>query len=145
MPAERTQMRKIREILRLKYTSQLSNREIAKSCSTARSTVAGCLERAANAGLSWPLPDALDDTALEQLLYPCIVASEAVRVLPDWSLLQKEMRKKNVTLALLWDEYKANHPDGYQYSQFCKLYGEFTDQVDCCMRQCHIAGDYVAQ
>ena len=69
MPAQRTPMRKIREILRLKWTTQLSNREIAKSCSTARSTVAGCLERASNAALSWPLPESLDDTALEQLLY----------------------------------------------------------------------------
>ena len=85
-------MRKIREILRLKWTAQLSNREIAKSCSTARSTVAGCLERASNAGLTWPLPDHLDDTALEHLLYPPVVVSEAVRAAPDWSLLQKEMR-----------------------------------------------------
>jgi DNA-binding transcriptional regulator LsrR (DeoR family) len=68
VPAERTQMRKIREILRLRFTAQLSNREIAKSCSTARSTVAGCLERASHAGLSWHLPEALDDMALEQLL-----------------------------------------------------------------------------
>jgi len=134
-------MRKIREIMRLKYTAQLSNREIAKSCSTARSTVAGCLERASTAGLSWPLPDSLDDTALENLLYPPVVVSEAVRILPDWSLLQKEMRKKNVTLALLWDEYKAGQSDGYQYSQFCKLYREFIGRVDCCMRQCHIAGE----
>ena len=141
MPAEKTHMRKIREILRLKYTSQLSNREIAKSCSTARSTVAGCLERASRASISWPLPDALDDTALELLLYPAVVVSEAVRAAPQWSLLQKEMRKKNVTLALLWDEYKAGQPDGYQYSQFCKLYKEFTGSVDCCMRQCHLAGE----
>jgi transposase len=134
-------MRKIREILRLKYTSQLSNREIAKSCSTARSTVAGCLERASHASLSWPLPDGLDDTALERLLYPTVVASDAVRAAPQWALLQKELRKKNVTLALLWDEYKAGQPDGYQYSQFCKLYKEFTGRVDCCMRQCHLAGE----
>lgn len=142
MPAEKTPMRKIREILRLKWTSKLSNREIAKSCSTARSTVAACIERGSNAGLSWPLPDHLDDTALEHLLYPSVIASEvAVRAMPDWSLLQKEMRKKNVTLALLWDEYKANQPSGYQYSQFCKLYSDFTDHVDCCMRQCHLAGE----
>ena len=141
MPAERTHMRKIREILRLKSTSQLSNREIAKSCSTARSTVAGCLERASKAALSWPLPESLDDTQLEHLLYPPVIVYDAVRDVPDWSLLQKEMKRKGVTLALLWDEYKANHPDGYQYSQFCKLYREFIARVDCCMRQCHIAGE----
>lgn len=141
MPAEKTPMRKIREILRLKWTSKLSNREIAKSCSTARSTVAGCLERASNAALSWPLPESLDDTALDLLLYPPVVVSEAVRAEPEWALMQKEMRKKNVTLALLWDEYKASQPDCYQYSQFCKLYREFIGRVDCCMRQCHVAGE----
>jgi transposase len=134
-------MRKIREILRLKWTLQLSNRDIAKSCSTARSTVAGCLQRASNAALSWPLPEGLDDTALELLLYPEVVVTEAIRAAPEWSVVQKEMRRKNVTLALLWDEYKAGQPDGYQYSQFCKLYREFTAKVDCCMRQCHLAGE----
>jgi transposase len=141
VPAERTPMRKIREILRLKWTSQLSNREIAKSCSTARSTVAGCLERASKSGLSWPLPESLDDTALEHLLYPPVVVSEAVRAVPAWSLVQKELKRKGVTMALLWDEYKAHQPDGYQYSQFCKLYREFVARVDCCMRQCHVAGE----
>ena len=141
MPAERTPMRKIREILRLKWTLQLSNRDIAKSCSTARSTVAGCLQRASNVALSWPLPEGLDDTALELLLYPEVVVAEAIRAVPEWSVVQKEMRRKNVTLALLWDEYKAGQPDGYQYSQFCTLYREFTAKVDCCMRQCHLAGE----
>jgi len=141
VPAERTHMRKIRDILRLKWLSQYSNRAIAKSCSTARSTVAGCLERASSAGLSWPLVEGLDDTALELLLYPAVVVSEAVSRVPNWPLVQKELRRKGVTLALLWDEYKATQPDGYQYSQFCKLYREFTDRVDCCMRQCHVAGE----
>ena len=90
MPAERTPMRKIREVLRLKWASQLSNRAIAKACSIARSTVAECLERASNAGLSWPLPD-LDDAALERLLYPPVVCTDDDRLQPDWSLVQKEM------------------------------------------------------
>ena len=83
MPAERTPMRKIREILRLKWSAQLCNRAIATSCAIARSTVAECLERAATVDLSWPLPDGLDDTALEQRLYPPVACSDAVRLLPD--------------------------------------------------------------
>jgi transposase len=141
MPAERTHMRKIREMLRLKCTSQLSNRTIANSCSVARSTVADCLKRATDAGLSWPLPEDLDDASLERLLYPPIEAPETARIPPNWSLLQKEMRKKGVTLALLWDEYKSSDASGFQYSQFCKLYREFVGRVDCCMRQCHVAGE----
>jgi transposase len=134
-------MRKIREILRLKFSSHLSNRAIATSCSLARSTVAECLERASKAGLSWPLPDDLDDARLEQLLYPPVICCEAPRALPDWSAVQKELKRKGVTLALLWDEYKASHPDGYQYSQFCKLYRESVARIDCCMRQCHVGGE----
>ena len=141
MPAERTPMRKIREILRLKWTAQLSNREIAKSCALARSSVAGCLERAANADLSWPLPEALDDAALERLLYPPVVTTDIIRCQPEWPLLQKELRRKGVTMALLWDEYKASQPDGYSYSQFCKLYRDFIARIDCSMRQCHVPGE----
>ena len=141
MPAERTPMRKIREVLRLKWSSQLSDRAIAKACSIARSTVAECLERASNAGLSWPLPVDLDDTALERLLYPPVVCSDAARAQPDWSLVQKEMKRKGMTLSLLWDEYKAGDPEGYQYSQYCKLYRDFLGRVDCCMRQNYVAGE----
>ena len=141
MSAEKTPMRKIRELLRLKWTQQLSNRVIAQSCSIARSTVAECLDRATKAGLSWPLPDNLDDTVLEKLLYPPVVLPEVARVQPQWHLLQKEMQRKGVTLALLWDEYKENEPDGYMYSQFAKLYRDFVGRIDCCMRQCHIAGE----
>lgn len=138
---EKIHMRKITEILRLKLSSQLSNRTIAKICSVARSTVAECVVRAKNAGLTWPLPEDLDDTCLERLLYPPIVTSEAAKVQPKWPLLQKEMQKKGVTLALLWDEYKESEPGGYMYSQFAKLYRDFLGRVDCCMRQCHRAGD----
>jgi transposase len=134
-------MRKIREILRLKWSAQLSNRAIATSCAISRSTVADCLERAASAGLTWPLPDELDDSALEQRLFPSVVCSEVVRSSPDWSLVQKEMKRKGTTLALLWDEYKAAHPQGYQYSQYCKLYRDFLHRVDCCMRQNYVPGE----
>jgi transposase len=134
-------MRKIKEILRLKWTSSSSNRNIARSCSIARSTVADCLKRAADAGLSWPLSDHLDDAALENLLYPLVVITDVARVQPDWAALKKEMRRKGVTLALLWDEYKADHPNGFQYSQFCKLYRDFASRIDCSMRQCHIPGE----
>ena len=134
-------MRKIREVLRLKWTSQLSNRTIATSCSIARSTVAECLERAAKAGLSWPLPDSMDDAELERLLYPPLASSEVARAQPQWHLLRKEMQRKGVTLALLWDEYRESEPNGYMYSQFAKLYRSYVGRIDCCMRQCHVAGE----
>lgn len=134
-------MRKIREILRLKWSAQISNREIAKSCSIARSTVVDCLGRASHAGLSWPLTEGLDDSAMERLLYPPVIRSETARALPDWSKVQKEMRRKGTTLSLLWDEYKSASPEGYQYAQYCKLYRDFLGRADCCMRQNYVAGE----
>jgi transposase len=141
MAAKRLSMRKIREILRLKFECGLSQRDIAKSCSIGRSTVGEYLIRASAAGLSWPLPDGVDDAALERLLFPPPPPPGAVRPLPDWSEVHTELRRKGVTLALLWEEYKSVHPDGYQYSQFCELYRRFSGKLKLWMRQEHRAGE----
>jgi transposase len=108
-----------------------------------RTAVADYLRRAAAAGLSWPLPDGMDETRLERLLFPpppSIPSSE--RPLPEWPDIHTELKRKGVTLALLWEEYKADHPrDGYQYSRFCDLYREWRGKLDVCMRQDHRAGE----
>ncbi len=132
-------MRKIREILRLQAAG-LSSRQIAASVVVARSTVAECLRRAAAAGVSWPLPADVDEASLEQRLYPPTPAVEA-RPTCDWAAVQRELRGRGVTLALLWEEYKSRHPDGYQYSRFCDLYRAWLGRVDVVMRQEHRAGE----
>ena len=142
MPAERLTMRKIREVFRLKFDCELSNRKIAKSFHIARSTVAEYLFRFQQAALSWPLPQDLDDVQLEQLLYPPPPAPFAsVRPLPDCNYIHCELRKKGVTLSLLWQEYKEQNPHGYQYSQFCHLYRQWAAKIDPVMRQEHRAGE----
>ena len=142
MPAERLTMRKIREVFRLKFDCELSNRKIAKSCHIARSTVAEYLFRFQQAALSWPLPQDIDDVQLEQLLYPPLPAPFAsVRPLPDCNYIHCELRKKSVTLSLLWQEYKEQNPHGYQYSQFCHLYRQWAAKFDPVMRQEHRAGE----
>ena len=142
MPRERIPMRKIKEVLRLKWSCGLSRRGIAKSCSVARSTVDEYVNRSAEAGLVWPLPESLDDTALEQLLYPPTVTPDASsRQLPDWHAVHRELCRRDVTLTLLWHEYKEQHPTGYQYSQFCELYKAYAKKVDLSMRQVHRAGE----
>ena len=92
-------MRKIYEILRLKYGHGLSNREVALSVSVSRSTVADYLLRAQVAGISWPLPDGLDETGLEQRLFPS-VSPERQQSLPqpDWGEVQREMRNHFINL-----------------------------------------------
>ncbi len=142
MPAERLSMRKIREVLRLKWDGGLSNRRIAQSCAIGRPTVTEYLRRAADAGLAWPLPADLDDTALERRLFPQ-AASLAVdlRTVPDWARVHQELKRKGVTLILLWEEYKVACPEGLQYSAFCLHYRAWRGTRDVVMRQSHRAGE----
>src|SRR5690606_32080449 len=142
MPAKRLSMRKIKEVLRLKWGKDMSNRQIATSCGIGRPTVGEYLRRAQGAGLSWPLPADLDDTGLERLLFPPPPDMPAqLRGIPDWLAIHKELRLKHVTLFLLWQEYRAAHPDGYQYSWFCEHYRAWQGKLDVVMRQDHRAGE----
>jgi transposase len=141
MPQKGLSMRNVREILRLHFESGLSRRQIARSCNLAHSTVVGYLQRAAQAGLTWPLPEAMDDIALQRLLNPPAATPTSQRPLPDAAYLLQEMRKKHVTLALLWQEYRDAHPDGYGYTQFCHYYHEARRHLDVTLRQEHRAGE----
>jgi transposase len=106
-------MRKIRDVLRLRFENGLSERVIAHSLSLCNGSVNAYLQRARMAGLRWPLPEGLDDTALERLLFPPPPAVAAARPIPDWTWVEKELRRRGVTLALLWEEYRGAHPNGF--------------------------------
>jgi transposase len=135
-------MRKISEALRLKWACGLSNRAIGRSCQISHSTVSEYLKRAEAAGLKWPLPEGLDEDSLYRLLFPENVADRpAMRVLPDWEQVHQELKKRNVTLRLLWTEYREAHPEGYGYSQYCDLYRRYAQKLDPPMRQNHKAGE----
>ncbi len=136
-------MRKVREVLRLLWDQRRSVREVARSCGLARSTVGEYERRAREAGLSWPLPD-VDDAGLEALLFPpAPVLAPSERPLPDWHALDGELRRKGVTRMLLWQEYRAQHPDGYSYTRFCELFQEWRGLQGLSMRQLHLAGERV--
>src|SRR3990172_1150540 len=143
MSQERLSMRKITEVLRLKWTCGLSNRAIARSCRISHSTVSEYLARAERAGLTWPLPETLDEDGLYRLLFPEEVQAADVpaRPRPDWERVRKELKKRSVTRRLLWEEYREDHPDGYGYSQFCELYRRYVKKLDPPMRQNHKAGE----
>ena len=143
MPRKRLSMRKIREVLRLKFYNNCSIREISLSCGVGRSTVGDYLHRAKAAGLNWPLPADLSDTALEQQLFPSTAPQvSSSRFIPDFREVHKELQsRKHVTLNLLWQEYKEQHPDGYQYSWFCHSYRDWTARIDVVMRHEHRAGE----
>jgi transposase len=138
-------MRKIKEVLRLKYDCGISKREIARSCQVSRSTVADYLRRAAAAKLSWAEASSLTQTQLEERLFPTEhIPSTVKRPAPDCEYIYNELRtyrKFNLTLSQLWLEYKQSHLDGYQYTQFCEHYWRWRGKLDYVMRQEHRGGE----
>lgn len=142
MAQTRLSMRKIEEILRLKYEVGLTHREIAQSCAVSASTVSEYVTHAKAAGLSWPLPEGLSQTELEERLFPSQERQGKQGIeSPDWAAVHKERRRRSVTLSLLWVEYRQAQPQGYSYSQFCHHYGQWRKQLNSPMRQQHQAGE----
>src|SRR5271167_3753329 len=143
MPAERVSMRQAREIIRLKFSTSLPTREIARRLGLAPSTVRETLSRLDSAGLSWPLPEGIGDAELEAALYANRRSKRGHRrhAEPDWPTVHRELKRKHVTLLIVWDEYIAADPDGYSYSRFCELYRGFEAKLSPTMRQTHAAGE----
>ena len=135
-------MRNIREVLRLHLGQGLPQRVIAQSLRLGLGTVNGYVGRARRAKLGWPLPDGLDDDRLEALLFPPVPDIPVDRrPVPDWAWVHRELRRPNVTLALLWEEHRAAAPDGFGYSWFCDLYREWAGRLKPTLRQVHPAGE----
>lgn len=132
-------MRKTLEILRL-AAQGLSRRQIARSLKLSPSTVSETLARAKAAGISWPLPEGWGERDVETRLYPGGDRS-IIRPVPDWQRVHKELKRKGVTLRLLWEEFKEEHPDGHQYSQFCEIYRNWSRTLEPVLRQAHRFGE----
>ena len=123
-------------------TRGLSTRRISLATGVGKTTVIEYLRRATTAGLSWPLPAGLDEAALERLLFPPPPPAKGRRFAePDWAVVHRELKRPGVTLALLWDKYRGQHPDGCGYSAFCEHYRRWTGRLSPVMRQRHVAGE----
>ncbi len=142
MARKRLSMFKIKEMLRLKYECGLSIRKISKSCCISRPAVSNYLESAETNNLGWEQIKALSDDELKSLLLKNQgnknISDKAV---PDWNYIHQELKRANTTLALLWQEYREEHPEGYQYSWFSDLYGQWRKKLRLTMRQTHKAGE----
>jgi transposase len=134
-------MRKIKEVLRLHFDAQLSDRAISRCLSLSRDTVARIIARSTEVGLNWPLSPDMGDIELETLLFPRPQGRPKNCMEPDWRYIHQEYHKKGVTLRLLWEEYKAEHENGYQYSQFCERYRHWKKTLQVSMRGEHRAGE----
>jgi transposase len=135
-------MRQVREVLRL-TAAGVSGHEIARRLGVAPSTVRLTLQRLAIARLGWPLPAEMTDAALEAQLFTAAGTRQGHRrhPEPDWPRIHHELKRKHVTLAMLWEEYVEQHPDGYRYSRFCELYRGWAGRLSVTMRQTHVGGD----
>lgn len=140
MATERLSMRKIREILRYKWSLGRSHREVAASLGVSVGAVSGVEQRARNAGLDWPAAEALDDEALELQLYGDTRAQRK-RPLADPVWIHTERKRPGVTLELLHMEYREKHADGYGYTQFCEHYRQWCAERRLSMAQVHRAGE----
>ncbi|HEV8116129.1 MAG TPA: IS21 family transposase, partial [Acidimicrobiales bacterium] len=141
MPRPHISMRKIRDALRLTLHEGLSLRQTAASLQMPFTTVGDHMRRAKAVGLTWPLPEALDDDALEALLFTADAPPTVVRSVPEWAKVHVELKRPHVTLMLLWLEHKEVFPEAHSYSQFCELYRRWRRGVDVVMRQEHKAGE----
>lgn len=133
-------MLKAREILRLKHELGLSLRDIAQSCCCGKTTVSEILERANTAGITWPFEQS--DKQLISRLYPPVKADTSPPE-PDMEYIFCEMKKKDVTLMLLWEEYKENNHDGIMYTQYCERYRNFKQNNKISMHKEHKAGEEI--
>jgi transposase len=135
-------MRKIREVLRLTHALGMSRRLVGEATGIGKTAVGEYVRRAAVAGQGWPIPDEIDDAELERRLFPPPdAASSTSRTEPDWSYNHAELKRRGVTLALLWQEYRAEHAQGYAYSWFCERYSDWRKRISPTMRQTHLAGE----
>ena len=143
MAAKRLKMNRLKEILRLSLERGLSQRKVARALRVGNGTVSEYLGRARAAGVGWPLPAELED---EERLEAAVLGAakapkEGGREKPDVKWIHAELRRVGVTLSLLWQEYLAANPEGYQYSQFCEIYRRYRRRLAPTMRQVHRAGE----
>jgi transposase len=141
MANTRLSMRKIVDVLRLSHAGGLSHREIARVVKNSPTTVGEILRRAKLVGVAWPLPVGVSEAWLEAQLYPPAAPASQRRPEPDWPGVHRELRRKGVTLDLLWQEYKAEHPSGYHYSGFCAHYRRWVARLSVSLRQTHAPGE----
>ena len=136
-------MRKLKEVLRL-HSLGLKQQQIARSCLIAQSTVHHYLKAAAAAGVSWPLPPDWDERRLEEIVSgaPRSTVAWHKAATPDFSSIRQQLQThRNLTLQLVWEEYRENHQGGYSYSRFCEIYRNWARKLDVVLRQEYRAGE----
>lgn len=136
-------MRNVREVLGLSLDAGLSTRVVGERVGVSATAVREMLKRFERSGLAWPVPAEISDEELEGKLYGVAGVKPGRRKLPepDWSVVARELKRKHVTLQVLWEEYIAEQPDGYRYSRWCGLFRQWEGRLPRVMRQSHAGGE----
>src|SRR6202008_1085504 len=144
VPTRRSSMRKIKEVLRLRFELGLGQREIARACSISQGAVHNYLKKAAGAGMQWPLPEGWGEKQIEEVVFgkQRLIEESSQRACPDFPALHNQLQQHaHLTLQLAWEEYREKNPEGYRYSRFCELYQQWRGKQDVVLRQEHKAGE----
>ena len=143
MSAQPISMRKLKDVLRLKYEAGLSQRQISAALGLSLGVVNKYLNAAQATKLGWPLPDDLSESQLRRKLFPPeTVPPQSACAHPDFAVIHRELKRKGVTRQLLWQEYAETNPGNhYRYTQFCHNYRQWCARLKLSMRQTHRAGE----
>jgi transposase len=142
MAGMKISMRKIREVLRLTHDLELSVRQVREATGVGKTAVSEYVRRARVVGITWPIPAGISDAELERRLFtPAGLHESSTKPLPDWPKVYEELKRRGVTLMILWEEHRAEYAIGHGYSRFCQLYGEWRRCLSPTMRQTYVAGD----
>lgn len=142
MPMRRISMNKIREIIRLKQQCHLSERAISRALHLSRPVIAQYLININNSGLSYDEIQNMDDDSLTEILSGRKTKpARYLRLSEQFDYFTKELKRTGVTLERLWQEYRAEDPDGYSYTQFCYHFQVWRSSCELTMHLEHKAGD----
>ena len=145
MTTQRIHMKKLRELLRLKFDTRLSHRQIGRALNVSAGTVSYYVQAAIQVGLTWPLPNDLDDKALIQAIEPVakqLRTRPSKPILPPWNSIHRALSQKHMTLMLLWEDYVKENPQRhYIYTQFTRLYKSWSQSQQVTLRLEHKAGE----
>lgn len=140
MPAKRLSMRKIKEILRLHFELNLSERIISTSLGCSRSAVGDYIKKSITAKITWKDIKDLPDEQVESFLFSKNISRKKAAELP-MEEIHLELKKKYVTKELLWHEYKNKINWQGSYSLFCMRYRDWSRGRNIYMRQQHNYGE----
>ena len=143
MARKRIGMNKIRRLIGLKFTTDMSERQIARALNISRPLVGRYWEGFLESGLKFEqIKEMADSELLRKVTKPSVKKSqkylELVAYFPSYLI---ELKRAGVTLLLLWQEYKQRHPGGFQYSQFCYYFQQWRNASEVRMHIKHKAGD----